>query len=171
MLRLLLAIFWPSLIVAIVVEPWCVCLHTTVELNIFTSICVQLFLISVFCRQITIVNGLRIICHTSINTSVGTFVQWEQADLFSVQESEFLKNALMVPWTLSTSQQPQQQIQGSPDCSNLQFKNKVHWLPCWCYCVFDHRMHLTASTSLATVGETNMWGKCYNDLVIIMKWL
>ena len=30
----------------------------------------------------------------------------------SLQESDFLKKALSLPWTLSTSQQPQQQMQG-----------------------------------------------------------
>ena len=45
--------------------------------------------------------------------------------MFALQESEFLKNALMVPWTLSTSQQPQQQIENSPDCNNPEFKHKV----------------------------------------------
>ena len=50
--------------------------------------------------------------------------------MFTLQESEFLKNALMVPWTLSTSQQPQQQIQTSPDCNNPELKNKVNCVLC-----------------------------------------
>lgn len=40
-------------------------------------------------------------------------------------ENNFLKNALMMPWTLSTSQQPQQQIQTSPDCNNPAFRDKL----------------------------------------------
>jgi len=32
--------------------------------------------------------------------------------VFHFQESEFLKSALSLPWTLSTSQQPQQQMAG-----------------------------------------------------------
>lgn len=40
-------------------------------------------------------------------------------------ESEFLKDSLMMPWTLSTSQQPQQQIAASPDCSKPEFRDKV----------------------------------------------
>ena len=31
----------------------------------------------------------------------------------------------MIPWTLSTSQQPQQQIASSPDCSQPHFKDMV----------------------------------------------
>jgi len=58
--------------------------------------------------------------------------------MFILQESEFLKNALMVPWTLSTSQQPQQQIQTSPDCTNPDLKNKVNCILCpvlfHCFC-------------------------------------
>lgn len=33
--------------------------------------------------------------------------------LINPQESEFLKSALTLPWTLSTSQQPQQQMAGT----------------------------------------------------------
>lgn len=40
-------------------------------------------------------------------------------------ESNFLRDALMMPWTLSTSQQPQQQIQTSPDCNHPSFRNKL----------------------------------------------
>lgn len=40
-------------------------------------------------------------------------------------ESDFLKSALMMPWTLSTSQQPQQQIADAPDCSRPEYKDKV----------------------------------------------
>lgn len=43
----------------------------------------------------------------------------------SLQESEFLKDSLMMPWTLSTSQQPQQQIASSPDCNAPAFQDKV----------------------------------------------
>lgn len=45
--------------------------------------------------------------------------------MFSFQESEFLKSALIMPWTLSTSQQPQQQIAESPDCHDYRFKDLV----------------------------------------------
>ncbi|CAC5359081.1 CPT1A [Mytilus coruscus] len=38
-------------------------------------------------------------------------------------ECDFLKHALTIPWTLSTSQQPQQQIPTSPDCNNIEFQN------------------------------------------------
>jgi len=38
-------------------------------------------------------------------------------------ESEFLKSALTIPWVLSTSQQPQQQIEHTADCSNPKFMN------------------------------------------------
>lgn len=41
------------------------------------------------------------------------------------QESEFLKSALMMPWTLSTSQQPQQQIAEAPNCSLPEYRDKV----------------------------------------------
>lgn len=44
---------------------------------------------------------------------------------FYFQESDFLKDALMMPWTLSTSQQPQQQIAESPDCNLPMYKDKV----------------------------------------------
>ena len=47
------------------------------------------------------------------------------------QESEFLKNALMIPWTLSTSQQPQQQIESSPNCSNPKYQDKVSPVLSW----------------------------------------
>jgi carnitine O-palmitoyltransferase 1 len=40
-------------------------------------------------------------------------------------ESEFLKEAMLVPWTLSTSQQPQQQIQTSPNTNNPKYKDKL----------------------------------------------
>ncbi|XP_074661158.1 carnitine O-palmitoyltransferase 1, muscle isoform-like [Tubulanus polymorphus] len=43
----------------------------------------------------------------------------------SKPESEFLKESLMIPWTLSTSQQPQQQISGMPDCSLPYYQNKI----------------------------------------------
>ncbi|KAK3094953.1 hypothetical protein FSP39_008296 [Pinctada imbricata] len=39
------------------------------------------------------------------------------------KESSFLKDALTIPWELSTSQQPQQQFASSPDCSLPQYKN------------------------------------------------
>ena len=45
--------------------------------------------------------------------------------VFSLQENEFLKTALMMPWTLSTSQQPQQQIADTPDCSLPEYQDKV----------------------------------------------
>nr|KAG5707252.1 hypothetical protein BaRGS_000026 [Batillaria attramentaria] len=38
-------------------------------------------------------------------------------------ECEFLKKVLSIPWTLSTSQQPQQQIAWAPDCSQPQYAN------------------------------------------------
>ncbi|CAG2246768.1 CPT1A [Mytilus edulis] len=38
-------------------------------------------------------------------------------------ECDFLKHALTIPWTLSTSQQPQQQIATSPDCNNIEFQD------------------------------------------------
>jgi len=40
-------------------------------------------------------------------------------------DSDFLKEALMLPWTLSTSQQPQQQIATSPSCSDLRFQDML----------------------------------------------
>ncbi|XP_048251117.1 carnitine O-palmitoyltransferase 1, liver isoform-like isoform X2 [Haliotis rufescens] len=40
-------------------------------------------------------------------------------------DCEFLKKALSIPWTLSTSQQPQQQIFWAPDCSLPQYFDKV----------------------------------------------
>ncbi|XP_060076491.1 carnitine O-palmitoyltransferase 1, liver isoform-like [Ylistrum balloti] len=40
-------------------------------------------------------------------------------------ECDFLKNALTLPWTLSTSQQPQQQIARSPDCNLPQYKDML----------------------------------------------
>ncbi|XP_050397070.1 carnitine O-palmitoyltransferase 1, liver isoform [Patella vulgata] len=40
-------------------------------------------------------------------------------------DCEFLKKALMMPWTLSTSQQPQTQISWAPDCSLPQYSNKL----------------------------------------------
>ncbi|XP_064645349.1 carnitine O-palmitoyltransferase 1, liver isoform-like isoform X2 [Lineus longissimus] len=43
----------------------------------------------------------------------------------SGNESEFLHNAMTIPWTLSTSQQPQQQIAGTPDCNLPLYANKV----------------------------------------------
>ena len=42
-----------------------------------------------------------------------------------LQECDFLKNALTIPWTLSTSQQPQRQIPNVPDCNDLKFKDMV----------------------------------------------
>ena len=36
-----------------------------------------------------------------------------------------MKHALTIPWTLSTSQQPQQQIATSPDCNLPQFNDVV----------------------------------------------
>ena len=42
-----------------------------------------------------------------------------------VQENDFLKDALMIPWTLSTSQQPQQQIPDVPDCNDLKYWDMV----------------------------------------------
>jgi len=41
------------------------------------------------------------------------------------QECDFLKKALAIPWILSTSQQPQQQIATSPSCDDPQYKNQV----------------------------------------------
>lgn len=41
------------------------------------------------------------------------------------QDCEFLKEALTIPWTLSTSQQPQQQIATSPDCNLPQYRHAV----------------------------------------------
>ncbi|RUS90982.1 hypothetical protein EGW08_001286 [Elysia chlorotica] len=40
-------------------------------------------------------------------------------------DCEFLKKVLSVPWTLSTSQQPQQQISWSPGCGNPEYHNKL----------------------------------------------
>ncbi|ELU04678.1 hypothetical protein CAPTEDRAFT_111807 [Capitella teleta] len=40
-------------------------------------------------------------------------------------DSEFLKDSLMMPWTLSTSQQPQQQMRSTPDCNAPAFMDKV----------------------------------------------
>ncbi|XP_048749687.2 carnitine O-palmitoyltransferase 1, liver isoform-like isoform X2 [Ostrea edulis] len=40
-------------------------------------------------------------------------------------DCEFLKEALTIPWTLSTSQQPQQQIATSPDCNLPQYKHAL----------------------------------------------
>ncbi|XP_012943350.1 carnitine O-palmitoyltransferase 1, liver isoform [Aplysia californica] len=40
-------------------------------------------------------------------------------------DCEFLKRVLSIPWTLSTSQQPQQQIEWSPTCSNPKFRDQV----------------------------------------------
>ena len=47
-----------------------------------------------------------------------------------LQNSDFLQNALTTPWTLSTSQTPQQQIATSPDCSLPQYKDKVRHKRC-----------------------------------------
>ncbi|CAH1790020.1 unnamed protein product [Owenia fusiformis] len=41
------------------------------------------------------------------------------------KESDFLKTALTIPWTLSTSQQPQQQMINTPSCDLPRFKNMV----------------------------------------------
>ena len=43
-----------------------------------------------------------------------------------LKENDFLKDALMIPWTLSTSQQPQQQIPDVPDCNDPKFNDMVH---------------------------------------------
>lgn len=40
-------------------------------------------------------------------------------------DCEFLKEALTIPWTLSTSQQPQQQIATSPDCNLPQYRHAL----------------------------------------------
>ncbi|KAL3887263.1 hypothetical protein ACJMK2_027207 [Sinanodonta woodiana] len=40
-------------------------------------------------------------------------------------DCEFLKKALSIPWTLSTSQQPQQQIATSPNCDLPQYRDMV----------------------------------------------
>ncbi|KAK3596698.1 hypothetical protein CHS0354_038035 [Potamilus streckersoni] len=40
-------------------------------------------------------------------------------------DCEFLKKAISIPWTLSTSQQPQQQIATSPNCDLPQYKDMV----------------------------------------------
>ncbi|KAJ8311520.1 hypothetical protein KUTeg_010875 [Tegillarca granosa] len=40
-------------------------------------------------------------------------------------DSDFLKKALTIPWTLSTSQQPQQQIVSSPDCNHPQYRHML----------------------------------------------
>ncbi|GFO16152.1 carnitine o-palmitoyltransferase 1, liver isoform [Plakobranchus ocellatus] len=40
-------------------------------------------------------------------------------------DCEFLKNVLSIPWTLSTSQQPQQQIWWSPGCGNPKYHDKL----------------------------------------------
>ncbi|XP_059141447.1 carnitine O-palmitoyltransferase 1, liver isoform-like [Physella acuta] len=40
-------------------------------------------------------------------------------------ESEFLKKALSIPWTLSTSQQPQQQIPWSPKCEDPKYNHQL----------------------------------------------
>ncbi|CAL1535502.1 unnamed protein product [Lymnaea stagnalis] len=40
-------------------------------------------------------------------------------------ESEFLKKVLSIPWVLSTSQQPQQQISWSPDCNDEKYSHQL----------------------------------------------
>ncbi|GFR89228.1 carnitine O-palmitoyltransferase 1, liver isoform [Elysia marginata] len=40
-------------------------------------------------------------------------------------DCEFLKNVLSIPWTLSTSQQPQQQIWWSPGCGDPKYHDKL----------------------------------------------
>lgn len=40
-------------------------------------------------------------------------------------ECDFLKRALAIPWILSTSQQPQQQITTSPSCDDPQYKSQI----------------------------------------------
>jgi len=41
------------------------------------------------------------------------------------QDCQFLKRVLSIPWTMSTSQQPQQQISWAPVCSEERFKNQI----------------------------------------------
>jgi carnitine O-palmitoyltransferase 1, liver isoform len=42
-------------------------------------------------------------------------------------KSAFLEEVLSFPWTLSTSQQPQQQLMEVPDVNLEPFKDKVHY--------------------------------------------
>ena len=42
-----------------------------------------------------------------------------------LQDCEFLKKCLSIPWTLSTSQAPQQQLASSPHCDLPKFRDKV----------------------------------------------
>jgi len=74
----------------------------------------------------------------------------------SMQESEFLKNALMVPWTLSTSQQPQQQIQTSLDCNNPDLKDKVSWVLFLCHFVKNQSTCIAPCMVLTTLKCSGM---------------
>jgi len=45
--------------------------------------------------------------------------------MYPQQKSEFLEKVVMRPWTLSTSQQPQQQLTHVPDSNLPLFQDKV----------------------------------------------
>ena len=54
------------------------------------------------------------------------------------QDCNFLKNVLAIPWILSTSQQPQQQIATSPKCDEPQYRLQVRVCVCACLTSRNH---------------------------------